>query len=125
MNNRGGRTLELLELRSYGGEEYSNSELNAVLGAGDRVIVHAFLNGVTGTNPALVLKAEDSSDAENWANLGTVITTGTINAGSDIPSVWRGVVDFPHGRFLRLKTEISGTGAVSVTMNVRASIKNA
>lgn len=127
MANYAGRHIELLQLKRYTGDNTSNPEMNGLLGAADRVIVHAIVNDYESTpTPQLQLTAEDSSDGENWAALSqSVIPTTTLITA---PSVFRGEVEFPHGRYLRLTLRIQGLGtSTSAYANValRASLKNA
>lgn len=121
---RGGNgPLELLELRQYQGETYSNPQMNATMGAGDRVIVHCLVNEASGTSPTVTVRAEDSSDGENWTEVGSSPVIGSFSVGGQ-PEMQRGVVEFPHARFLRFKVEVGGTNPAA-TLSLRASIKNA
>lgn len=123
---KGNRAFEVLEFKNYSGTNdfYSNPEMNSLLGEADHIIVHTPIWESTGTNVALTVKAEDSADNENFAELNTVISSQPI---SPAPVTKRGSVDYPHGRFVRLKFTLSVTGGAAPTANFtcRVSFKDA
>lgn len=120
MNN--GRALELLDFRRYtDATYYSNPEFNGVLGQAERIIVHLVVSDAS-NSPTVTITAQDSSDNENWADVGSALVTASSISTAN---VYRGSADVPHARYYRLKVVVSGGGTVSVTMTVRASIKAA
>lgn len=120
-------TVELLEFQQYAGTEEFTSPPRAcaVMGAGGRVIVHAAvaaMAGGTSSSLTVALTAEDSSDGESYAQVGSgPFASGTIMF-TDLPSTLRGVVDYPHGRYLRIKLQLGGSNPTA-WMVVRATVK--
>ena len=128
MANQRGRILELIEFKRYTGNHYSRESMNDAMGAADRVIVHAIINEIsTDVTVQFGVIAEDSSDSENWVEIDPsqpVVGTTVLTEG---PSIFRGEVPFPHGRFLRLRATVASPGTVGTpyaTYTMRASLKN-
>lgn len=130
MANMNGRILELIERKRYSGTTafLTNPDMNAVLGAGDRVILHAIIDDANSSNGTgtvkLTVTAQDGSDGDNFADFAgnDLIDMVSISAAENI----RAVVDFPHGRFLRFRVALSATSGIpDATMTIRASIKSA
>jgi len=123
------RILELLELQRYEGsgvEFVSDPDLNQTMGEGERVLVHANVMRVgsgTSATMTLSLSAEDSADGINWSQVGsTPFVNGTNVNWDDTPVAIRGVVDFPHGRFLRVKMALGGANPTA-WIQVKATVK--
>ena len=129
MAQRYRRLLELMELKCYAGTSpfYSRGDAAAKLGQAGRVIVHASLGRIGNSTSATAdvsvwLYAADSSDSENWATVGNGPFASKNVTRSDLPYALRGVVDFPFGRFLRIKVQLGGSNP-TVWMGLGAAIK--
>ena len=123
------RILELLEQQRYegSGTEYlSDPGQNGPLGEGECVVVHTDVfrvgNGTSAT-ATLTLIAEDSPDGQNWAQVGSApFVNGTNITWNDTPLSIRGVIDFPHGRYLRVKLTLGGANPTA-WLQMKATVK--
>ena len=125
------RVLDLIEARCYAGTDafYSSPEMADAVGEGERVIVHAPIMRIgtatalgTTMNVSVWLYAEDSSDALSWAQIGSGAFASDNIERRDLPTAIRGVVDFPHGRYLRIKMKLGGSNPTA-WIGVRATVK--
>ena len=123
------RVLELLGLQRYEGsgvEFISDPALNKPMGAGEQVLVHTSVMRVgsgTSATMTLSLTAEDSADGVNWSQVGsTPFINGTNINWDDTPVAIRGVVEFPHARFLRIKMALGGANPTA-WIQVKATVK--
>ena len=111
--------VEVLALRrlSSGTTYLTEPEAEPHIGRGKTLVVMAAIQRSIGQS--MTITAEDSSDRENWSEIGTLITTP---AGTPEPVEYlRGTLTTPFGLFLRLKVDISGGGDVIV--GIRTSVE--
>ena len=119
--------VELMELKCYDGtgDFWSRPDLAPLLGSGGRIIVHVGIARITGGTSAsmtVTLIAEDSSDGENWAQIGSAVVNGqTVNA-SNLPVTVRGEVEYPHGKYVRFKLNLGGSDPTA-WLFARATVK--
>lgn len=102
---------------------YTLPEFNQPLGAGDRIVIQAVADQVTGTSPTITVQVEHGGDQRNWANKNG---TAEINAAALSTTAVTSAVGYEPGANptlgnVRFRIQLGGTGTLTARVVVHAT----
>lgn len=105
------------------GANYTLPELNQAIGIGDRLVIQALADQVTGTSPTLTVQVEHSGDQRNWVNKGGAaeIPAALLSTTALTSAVGYESGSNPSLGMVRLRIQLGGIGSVSARVVVYAT----
>ncbi len=102
---------------------YTLPDYNQPLGTGDRIVIQALADQVTGTSPTITVQVEHGGDQRNWVNKNG---TAEINAASLSATAVTSAVGYEPGTnpslgYVRLRIQLGGTGSLAARVIVHAT----